>query len=57
MAGMGGPASAAAQAVETAAQGSGLNWRQIEALSGGAANAVRDGANDSAGLFTRAVNG
>ncbi|MFI9360810.1 DUF6571 family protein [Kitasatospora sp. NPDC053057] len=57
VAGVGGPAGAAKQAVETAAQGSGLNTDQIEALSGGAANAVRDGANDSAGLFTRAVNG
>ncbi|WP_030247243.1 DUF6571 family protein [Streptomyces sp. NRRL S-350] len=57
VAGVGGPAGAAKQAVETAAQGTGLNPYQIEALSGGAANAVRDGANDSAGLFARAVNG
>lgn len=57
VAGLNGSAEAAKRAVEQAAQGTGLNPQQIEALSTAAANQVRAGAADSSGLFTRAVNG
>ncbi|MER7579040.1 hypothetical protein [Kitasatospora sp. NPDC097691] len=57
VASLNGAAEAAKKAVENAAQGTGLNPQQIEALSTGAANEVRAGAADSAGLFARAVNG
>ncbi|MFJ3792435.1 hypothetical protein [Kitasatospora sp. NPDC090091] len=56
-AGMTSASLAAKQAVEMAAQGTGMSERYVEALATSAANNLRAGASDGATLFGQAIRG